>query len=180
MATTRGRAGRRGRRLAAAAVLLLAGGCGYHLSGRGGGLPGQARRISVPLFENQTEQPDIAQRITESVTDEFIRRGGAVLASSPDSADAVLRGTVAAYLALPVGIGADGRATRYEIVVQVKAVLRDVRDDRVLWQDDHYVFRRQYDMSESEQNSFDQSIVAIEGVARDVARSMVAAIVEGF
>jgi outer membrane lipopolysaccharide assembly protein LptE/RlpB len=135
-------------------------------------------RISVPLFENRTEQPEIAQRLTEQVTNEMIGRG--VTVGGAERADALLQGTVNSYTSVPVGIGTDGRATRYEIVIQVQGELRDLRDETVLWKDEHFLFRRQYDVDPDEATSIDRSIVAIEQVSRDLARSMVAAILEGF
>jgi outer membrane lipopolysaccharide assembly protein LptE/RlpB len=165
------------------ALVLLAGlwgGCGYHLAGKGSTLPQHVHRISVPLFENRTQQPEIAQRITEQVTNELIGRGVVVSSGGADAADALLQGGVNSYTSVPVGIGTDGRATRYEIVIQVQAELRDVRDESVLWKDEHFLFRRQYDVDPNEATSIDRSIVAIELVSRDLARSMVAAILEGF
>jgi len=159
-------------------LLGLLGGCGYHLAGKGSTLPQHVHRISVPLFENRTQQPEIAQRITEQVTNEMIGRG--VTVGGAERADALLQGTVNTYTSVPVGIGTDGRATRYEIVIQVQAELRDLGDESVLWKDEHFLFRRQYDVDPDEATSIDRSIVAIEQVSRDLARSMVAAILEGF
>jgi outer membrane lipopolysaccharide assembly protein LptE/RlpB len=164
--------------LAVAALAMVA--CGYHLSGRGSTLPEHVRRLAVPLFENETRQPDIAQRITEQVADEFVRRGDYAITSSGDEAEAILQGAVAGYRSRPVVIDQDGRATRYEIEVQVRAELRDLVQDVTLWKDDHYVFRQQYEVEPEEQDYFDRSIVAIELVSRDVARSMVATILEGW
>lgn len=159
-------------------LLAFLGGCGYHLAGKGSTLPEHVHRISVPLFENRTEQPEIAQRLTEQVTNEMIGRG--VTVGGAERADALLQGTVNSYTSVPVGIGTDGRATRYEIVIQVQGELRDLRDETVLWKDEHFLFRRQYDVDPDEATSIDRSIVAIEQVSRDLARSMVAAILEGF
>ena len=170
--------GRRLGLLLLGSVPALLGGCGYHLAGKGSTLPQHVHRISVPLFENRTEHPEIAQRLTEQVTNEMIGRG--VIVGGAERADALLQGTVNSYTSVPVGIGTDGRATRYEIVIQVQADLRDLRDESVLWKDDHFLFRRQYDVDPDEATSIDRSIVAIEQVSRDLARSMVAAILEGF
>ena len=161
-------------------VLVVLAGCGYHLAGKGSTLPSHVHHLSVPLFENRTAQPEIAQRITEQVTNEMIGRGVEVASGAGEDADAILNGVVNSYTSVPVGIGTDGRATRYEIVIQVAAELRDRRDESVLWKDEHFLFRRQYDVDPDEATSIDRSIVAIELVSRDLARSMVAAILEGF
>jgi outer membrane lipopolysaccharide assembly protein LptE/RlpB len=154
-------------------------GCGYRLSG-GGSLPDHVRRIAVPMFENRTQDPDIAQRMTESIVDEFVHRGNYVTVPSPQDADAVLRGTILTYRTVPISIDLDGRATRYEIQIHLEGTLEDLVNDEVLWEDDHYIFRGQYDVDPVEARSFDRSILAIEEVSREAARSVVATILEGF
>ena len=169
-----------GRAVLLSLVLCSVAACGYRLAGKGTILPDHVRRIAVPLFKNETRQPDIAQRITEAVADEFIRRGGYTTTSSPEDAEALLTGTVTAYRRHPVGVGTDGRASRYEIEIQVHAELQDLVNDVTLWKDDHFVFRDQYDVDPNESESFDESIVAIEEISRDFARTVVATIMEGF
>ena len=161
-------------------LVALSPGCGYHLAGRGTTLPDHVQRIAIPMFENLTEQPDIAQRLTEGVVNEFVARGGYTTTSNPEEADALLRGTVVSYRTLPLAITSEGNATRYEIVIQVRADLRDLSRDELLWEDDQFVFRQQYTVEAPEGQYFDRSIVAIERVSRDFARSVVATILEGF
>lgn len=166
-----------------AVIALLLGSmaaCGYRLSGKGSTLPDHVRRIAVPLFQNETRQPEIAQRITEALADEFIRRGGYATTSSPEDAEALLTGTITVYQRRPVGVLTNGRANRYEIEIQVQAELRDLVNDVTLWKDDHFVFRDQYDVDSNESEFFDESIVAIEEISRDFARTVVATIMEGF
>lgn len=163
-------------------VLLSVGltGCAYHLAGRGSTLPDHVRRIAVPLFATETEQPEIAQRITEQVANQFIRRGDYTTTSSPEDAEALLSGTVVSYRSRPISIDSEGRANRYEIEIQLEARLDDLVNGVTLWEDSHFVFRNQYDVEPNQDESFDESIVAIELVSRDFARTIVATILEGF
>jgi len=62
-------------------IALALTGCGYQLSGRRGSgntlsLPADVHRIAIPVFTNETRRAEIEQRITESLLDEFIKRGG--------------------------------------------------------------------------------------------------------
>ncbi|MGD8376754.1 MAG: LptE family protein [Acidobacteriota bacterium] len=154
--------------------------CGYHLAGRGSVLPEHVRTIAVPVFENRTSEPDIAQRLTERVVDQFISRGGLRATSEATDADARLEGAVTQYRSFPVVVGADGLATRYEIQLQIEAKLLDLRTEQVLWSDDHFVFRAQYDVPQDPTRYFNQSIIGIERVSEEAARSVVATILEGF
>jgi outer membrane lipopolysaccharide assembly protein LptE/RlpB len=172
--------GARRRALALALAAAAAGGCGYRLAGGNATIPDHVRRIAVPAFDNRTQQPDIAQRLSERVVDEFIARGGFIATASAEQADALLRGAVTLYRSVPVAIDDQGLATRYEIQLELEAELVDLGDERVLWKDDHFVFRAQYDVEQDPALYFDQTIVGIEKVSLEAARSVVASILEGF
>ncbi|MCZ6696575.1 MAG: LptE family protein [Acidobacteria bacterium] len=154
--------------------------CGYRLSGRSVALPEGVKAVGIPTFINQTNRPDLEQRITEQVTQEFSTRGRIRILANEEGADAVLLGTILTYMTNPVVISEQGRASRYEIRITASVVLRETKTDRLLWEDDHFLFRRQYDVPATTAAFVDQEIVAIDEVARDFARSVVSSILEGF
>jgi outer membrane lipopolysaccharide assembly protein LptE/RlpB len=159
---------------------LSAGGCGYRLAGRNQLLPESVKTIAIPPFENRTRRPEIEQRITEQVTLTFIKRGGYKTTASELDSDAVLRGAVTGYNSTPVSIDADGRATRYEIVITAEVQLRTVPQNTVLFRAGQFIFKRQYNVDQDARGFFDQEIVAIDLVARDFAEAVVTSILEGF
>jgi hypothetical protein len=155
-------------------------GCGYRLSGRSAALPEGVQAIGIPTFMNRTNRPDLEQRITEHVIDEFSTRGRVRIVSGEEEADAILLGTILTYTSNPVVISELGRASRYEIRITARVVLREVRTDRLLWEDDHYLFRGQYDVPKTTEGFVDREIIAIDEVATGFARSVVTSILEGF
>ncbi len=160
--------------------LALLQACGYHLAGRSSTLPVGIRSIGIPTFSNRTNRPELEQRVTEHVIDEFTTRGRVRILPGEEGAQALLRGSILSYTVTPVVISELGRATRYEILITAHVTLSEVVTDRVLWEDDHFLFKRQYDVAASPQSFVDQEIVAIDDVATDFARSVVASILEGF
>ena len=68
----------------------------------------------------------------------------------------------------------------YEILINAKATLMETSDDKVLWADDHFVFRRQYDVTSTSSGIVSQEQVAVDQVADDFAQAVVASILEGF
>jgi hypothetical protein len=52
--------------------------------------------------------------------------------------------------------------------------------DKVLWSQNFFVFREQYDVPETPSSGFEREIVAVEEVARGVARSVITSMLEGF
>lgn len=155
-------------------------GCGYHLTGYGTTLPQSITSVGIPIFQNRTSRPELEQRVTEHVIDEFTTRGRVRILPGEEGADAILRGTLYTYTTTPVVINPQGRATRYEILITAQVVLSEVSTDRVLWEDDHFLFKRQYDVPEVSLAFVDQEIVAIDDVATDFARGVVSSILEGF
>jgi outer membrane lipopolysaccharide assembly protein LptE/RlpB len=162
------------------AVLGAVPGCGYHLAGRSSTLPAAIQSIGVPTFTNRTNRTELEQRVTEHVIDEFSTRGRVRILPGEEGAQAVLRGTILSYTVNPVVISEQGRASRYEILMTAHVVLSETTTDHVLWEDDHFLFKRQYDVPATPQSFVDQEIVAIDEVATDFARSVVTSILEGF
>lgn len=166
---------------------LPAAGCGYHLAGRGGTLPEGVRSVAVPVFENATRRPEVEQRVTERIIEELTTRSDAKILPGRDGADALLSGTISGFESSPVLLTSEGRATRYEVTVTARVRLEDLRSGRLLWANDQFVFRQQYDVPEladcvevDKDCFFDREIEAIEDVAREFAESVVTAMLEGF
>ena len=172
----------KGRAVVAALLVATSGllGCGYHLAGRGSTLPPSVRSVGIPIFDNRTSRPDLEQRVTEHVIDEFTTRGRVRILPGEEGADAVLRGTLFTYTTTPVVLNPEGRATRYEILITARVVLSEPATDAIFWEDDHFLFKRQYNVPEVSLTFVDQEIVAIDDVATDFARSVVTSILEGF
>ena len=181
----RGAPGRRRPRRARPVVVLAVTaavfwGCGYHLVGRSSALPTGLQSIGIPTFVNRTNRPELEQRVTEHVIDEFTTRGRVRIVPSEEGAQAVLRGEILSYTVTPVIISEQGRATRYEIMITATVTLSETTTDRVLWADDHFLFKQQYDVATDPKQFVDQEIVAIDDVATDFSRSVVTSILEGF
>ena len=166
--------------LAAAAALLLASGCGYKLAGTGSFLPKSIRTIAVAPFENRSARPEIEVRTTEAVARELSRRGGYKVVTDKAQADAYLEGAVTDFRTTPVQFNAQGRATRLETAVVLRASLRDLKSGEVLWSQASLLFRDQYDVQQEQANYFDLETTALDTLARGAAQTLVNSITEGF
>jgi outer membrane lipopolysaccharide assembly protein LptE/RlpB len=165
-----------------AALLLSAclAGCGYNLTGHSSALPPGVKSIGIPVFVNKTDRPDLEQRITARIISNFITRGRYQISPKEEGVDAVLKGEILAYVLSPVALNPQGRATRYEILINARATLVQTADDKVLWQDDHFVFRRQYDVDTADTGIVSQEQAALDLVSDDFAEAVVTSILEGF
>lgn len=165
------------------AILAAFAGCGYHLVGTGSTtLPAHLKDLFVAPFVNQTVRAELDQRLTEEVTQEWVRRGRFQLVSSADQADAVLSGTIVSVTTSPVRFDEQGRVTQFQLTVaaDVQIVDRTVEPPQILWRDKHFSRTSAYEVDASALDYFDREIEAMERVARDFARGLVVTVLEGF
>jgi hypothetical protein len=162
-----------------------ASGCGYTLAGRGSFLPASIKTIGVPTFANHSSVFNLETILTEKVRAEFIGRGKYQILPQSTGVDALLTGDVTGVTIAPASFNADRLATRYTITIVANMQLRDVSDNKVLWENPGLVFRQDYENT-SGQNALDagaffgQESNALDRVATDFARSVVSAILEAF
>lgn len=161
---------------------LLAVSCGYHLVGVSSTLPADLKKLYVAPFVNQSGRPELDQRLTEQVTQEWVRRGRFQLVSNAAAADAVLTGTVVAAVVSPVRFDERGRANEYQLMVtaDVQFVDRTGEKPVVLWHDARFSRTTTYQVDANAVNYFDREVEAMENIALDFARGLVVTILEGF
>ena len=162
-------------------LIVLLNGCGYHTAGKASHLPADLHVLAVPVFVNQTQVFKIEQIMTRDVIREFIERTKyRVSNSSGDAADATLKGTVVSAQATPLTYDAQtGRASSAVVTVTLKVALVD-RSGRVLFENQNYTFREQYQVSREIASFFDEETPGLQRMSRDFARTLVSDILEAY
>jgi outer membrane lipopolysaccharide assembly protein LptE/RlpB len=163
-------------------VLTLLTGCGYHLVGASSTLPPRLQKLYVAPFVNQTSRSEVDQRLTEQITQEWVRRARFQLVSSSDQADVVLSGTVTAVNVNPVQFDQVGRATQYQITVVADIQLVDRTGEKpvVMWHDKNFSLSQPYQVDVSTTDYFDREVEALDRLSLNFARTLVVTILEGF
>jgi hypothetical protein len=165
------------------AALLLTSGyteC-YKPVGRGDALPKHIRTLAVPPFQNPSLRFRVEQRFTSAVIDEALRRARSLkVVSAPEGADAVLLGTIKSFNFRPVVLDDFGRGRYFEVTIIVGVTVRDQTKNKILFDNQNYVFRGEYEVSGDPRTFFNEEGPAVDRLARDFARSVLAAILEGF
>lgn len=155
--------------------------CGYHVAGAVSVLPKNVKTIAIPAFGNATNGYRISEVITAAVAREFISRTRYKIVADPDNADAVLSGSVVNSFAYPTTFDPQtGRAAGVQVVVFLALTLRDRATNAVLFDRPHMEFRQTYEISVNPAAYFDESNVAMDRMSRDVARTVVSAVLENF
>ena len=169
----------------AIACVMASSGCGYALSGRGSFLPAYIHTIGVPTFANRTTIFNLETQLTQMVRAEFIGRGKFEILPQSTGVDALLIGEVTAVTIAPAAFSTQQLASRYTLTMTAKIELRDVRENKVLWENPSVMFRQDYEAT-SGRNAvdpsafFQQDANALERMSSDFARTIVSAILEAF
>lgn len=116
---------------------VMLGACGYRISSMySGTLPGNVRRISIPVFQNDTGEEDIEVFFTQSLRTRVASNPSVTLVAS-GSSQAVLKGhirRVSSYpLATPVGEDRSVYVALWRITVVVDVRLEVAETGEVLW-----------------------------------------------
>jgi hypothetical protein len=170
----------------AAAWLLLPGSawlasCGYHVAGKADLLPRNIKTIAVPAFGNTTIRYKLADKLPGAIAREFLSRTRYRIVSDPGAADAILQGTVITYNSYPIIFDpATGRASSVQMSVVMDIALRDRTTGAVLFSRSRMEAKERYEISVDPQAYFEESDPALERLSRDVARTVVSAVLERF
>lgn len=167
------------------AVLCALPGCGYSLAGRGSFLPEYIKVIGVPVFANRTTLFNLETQMTEKVRAELIGRGKYRIVPETENVDAVLTGEITGVSVAPLSFTGQQLASRYAITMSARVDLRDLRENKVLWENPGLVFRQEYDAQSGQSATdpaafFGQDQNALDRMTTEFARSIVSALLEAF
>ena len=146
------------------------------------GLPPNIKKIAVPAFQFEVEgaRYRVESRFTEAVSREIIKRGrGLTVQGTTDGADAVVEGTIRNFNFSGVLLDRQGRARVYEVSVTVALTIRDLKENKILYDNQNLIFRDSFEFSEDPRSFFNEEDPAVERMARAFAESVVSTIVNG-
>lgn len=166
---------------AAAFIILALAGCGYHNVGAATHLPPDVRTLSIPVFATRTEANRTETVMTSAVIREFAARTGFKVTPAGDpGADAVLHGTILKQVVTPLTYNANTQQSSSFVITIVIAVTLNARDGRVLYKNDNYTYREQYQSTVDLPTFFQEDPAAVERLSRNFARQLVADVLEGY
>jgi outer membrane lipopolysaccharide assembly protein LptE/RlpB len=164
------------------AGLLPLAGCGYRAAGPATHLPATVHVLDVPVFKNRTQAYHIELTMTQAVLKELESRTAYRLETNdaPGDADAVLRGTITGVTVYALTYDSTtNQSSSYEVTVTAQVTLTD-RDGRVLYRNDHYKFRDQYESTQDLVSFIQEDSAAMRRISRDFAQNLVADMTESF
>jgi len=161
--------------------LLVSTACGYHIAGHANLMPKDIKTIAIPAFRSNTVRPKLPRLLTADISREFLSRTHYRIVADPNEADAVLNGTLLTFNNYPtLSDPASGRATGVQVVATIMITLTDRHSGKILFSRPSLEFRERYEITLDPQTYFDESDTAAARLSRDIARTIVTAILENF
>jgi len=139
-------------------------------------LPARIKTVAVPAFQMGSEglRYKIGSRFADAVINELIRRGrGLRVQGDRDGADAVIEGIIKKFTYSGVLLDDKGRARIFEVTVEAAVTVRDQTENRVLYDNQNFVFRGEYEFANDPRNFFNEEDPAVQRLARNFAESIV-------
>lgn len=162
-------------------LALLSTGCGYHVAGKADLLPKTLRTIAIPTFTNVSARYTLTDLMPAAITREFISRTKYQIITDPTQADAVLKGAITNYVSYPIVFDpATGRASTVQLSVFLRITLEERATGKILFSRPSMEVKERYEISVDPKVYFDESGPALRRISRDVARSVVSAVLENF
>ena len=168
--------------LALMVLALMTSACGYRVAGRAvAGLPPRVRTIAIPIFQNQTFQLKIEQKLTAAVIHEFLTRTSYRIQSNSEGSDAILEGIVTSISSGSIVFDpSTGRSTKILVTVGVRVSILDSKTRQPIYGPTNLTFREPYEVSTDPETYFAENTPALARLSRDVASSLVSTIKENF
>ncbi len=146
------------------------------------GLPKHIKKVAVPAFQFEAKgaRYRVASRFTDSVIREIIKRGrGIKVQGKREGADAIIEGKINDFSFSGVLLDRDGRARVYEVTIRSSVTIFDTKNDRIIYDNQNFVFRDSFEFSEDPRSFFNEEDPAVERMAKAFAESVVSTITNG-
>src|SRR5882724_5238728 len=141
-------------------------------------LPSRIKTVAVPAFQNNALRYKIESRFTDAVVNELIHRGrGLRVQGQREGADAVIEGVIKSFNFGGVLLDDKGRARIFEVTIAAAVTVRDQTENRVLYDNQNFVFRGEYEFANDPLNFFNEEDPAVLRMARSFAESIVSTLI---
>ena len=143
-------------------------------------LPSRIRTVAVPAFQIETNalRYKVESRFTDAVMRELVHRGrGLRVQGQREGADAVVEGVIKSFSFGGVLLDDKGRARIFEVTIAAAVTVRDQTENRVLYDNQNFVFRGEYEFASDPRSFFNEEDPAVLRMARSFAESIVSTLI---
>jgi len=155
--------------------------CGYHVGGKADLMPQSVQTIAIPPFSTFSTRYKLTDELPQAIAREFNTRTRFRAVTDPADADAILTGRINTVQVSPtIYDPGSGKATTVQLSVALTVNLVQQKTGKVLFSRSNWTVRQTYEISVDPHQYFDESGPAQDRLSRDVAHTLVSAVVENF
>ncbi|HEX6728747.1 MAG TPA: LptE family protein [Pyrinomonadaceae bacterium] len=143
-------------------------------------LPSRIKTVAVPAFQTETGalRYKVESRFTDAVIRELVHRGrGLRVQGQREGADAVIEGVIKSFNFGGVLLDDKGRARIFEVTIAAAVTVRDQTENRVLYDNQDFVFRGEYEFASDPRSFFNEEDPAVLRMSRSFAESIVSTLI---
>jgi hypothetical protein len=96
-------------------------------------LPAYIKTVAIPLFENETYEYGLAEKLTDKVIDRFMASSRLKVVNKK-IADSILEAKIIKVTDEPFTIGQGEVAKQYKLTITISAAYRDIKNNDVIWE----------------------------------------------
>jgi outer membrane lipopolysaccharide assembly protein LptE/RlpB len=169
-------------RVVAMGLVLLLAGCGYHQVGAASHIPANVRTLGVPIFASKVQAFNTETAFTQAMVRELNTRTNyrVVTGANADHTDAVLKGTIVTETVVPLTYDSTSGQTSSYLVNITASVQLVAHDGTVLYKNDAFAWREQYQSTEDLSGFVQEDGDAVRRMAKDFAEALVSDMLESF
>lgn len=157
-------------------ALLVFSGCGYHIAGKGGRMPGGVQSLAIPVFENRTTKPDIESDLTAAFVTEFVTS-----VTVEGTAGHAMYGVIKSYELKPVSFTESDINQEYRLTVELALSIVDKSSGQIIWHEDKITDYEDFTVNINDvTETTEREEAALIKLARDTARLVKERMMEGF
>ena len=166
----------------AAGLALMMMGCGYHQVGAAAHIPANVRTLAVPIFVSKVQAYNTETVFTQAVVRELNTRTNYKVLTGADGSgtDAVLKGTIVTETVAPLTYDSSSGQTSSYLVSVTASVQLVAHDGKVLYKNDAFAWREQYQSTEDLSGFVQEDGDAVRRMAKDFAEALVSDMLVSF
>jgi len=148
------------------------------------------KTLTVTPLQNQTTTFEVEQILTRALVKSFVEKTAFKVVDETDSPDLLLKGRVVNVYATPVIFGREtdpnpqgrssGFGSTFLVTLNAAIEIQEKSSGKVVFRNDNYVFRDQYEINIDPRNFFSELNPALDRIATDFAASVVTSVLEDF
>lgn len=164
------------------ALSVCLAGCGYHTAGNATHLPPDVTTIDVPIFQTKVTNYHTEVAFTKAVVEQLTSRtkDHVIEGGVHHPGAATLNGTILTEIYTPLTYNSQtGQSSSYLVTVTASVLLTDPAG-KVLYKNDNFLFRSQYQETADLAGFIQEDRPAVHRMAHEFAQSLVSDILESF